>query len=89
LTPSDEGVADSTSPPVPEASPREDDRREKRRAYEAAATHLRAYRERYYPLRVLGGRPAETVTPEVTTEIERLASVAEAARVAWEATRRA
>ena len=65
-----------------------DDQLEKRRAFEAAKAHQRAYYERYYPVRVLGGRPAEVVTPEVLVEIDRLKTVSEAARVAWETARR-
>lgn len=61
-----------------------EDRLEKRKAYEAAKTHQRAYQERYYPVKVLGGRAAEAVTPEVLVEIDRLKAASEAARVAWE-----
>lgn len=61
-----------------------EDRHQKRRAYVAAQTYQRAYYERYYPVPVSGGRPAEVVTPEVLLEIERLKAVTEAARVAWE-----
>lgn len=66
-----------------------DDRIATRRAYETAKAHERGYYERYYPVRVLGGRPAEPVTAEVLTEIERLKAATEAARIAWEASRRA
>ncbi|PKN82421.1 MAG: hypothetical protein CVU47_03095 [Chloroflexi bacterium HGW-Chloroflexi-9] len=66
----------------------EEDRLAKRRAYEAARTHERAYSERYYPLHVLGARAAEVVTPEVMAEFERLKAATEAARLAWEASRR-
>ena len=62
-----------------------DDRREKRRALQTATTNHRAYYQRYYPLSVLGGRPAEPVTPEVLLEIERLEAVRDAAQAAWEA----
>ena len=66
-----------------------DDRIEKRRAYETAKAHQRGYYERYYPVQVLGGRPAEAVTAEVLVEIERLKAATESARVAWEASRKA
>jgi len=66
----------------------DDERPAKRRAYEAAKTHHRAYRERFYPLSTLGGRPAERVTDEVLAEITRLEQVAETARLEWEAGRR-
>lgn len=62
-----------------------EERHQKRQAYVAAQTHQRAFYERYYPVRVLGGRTAEAVTPEVLLELERLKAVTEAARVAWEA----
>lgn len=61
----------------------------KRRAYEAAKTYQRSYYEKYYPVRTMGGRPAEAVTPEVLIEIERLKAATEEARAAWEAARRA
>ena len=48
------------------------DRREKRKAYEAATTHHRAYYERYYSVKLLGSRPPDPVTPEVLLEIDRL-----------------
>ena len=38
-----------------------DDQLTKRRAFEFAKAHQRAYYESYYPVRVLGGRPAEVV----------------------------
>jgi len=62
-----------------------EDRREKRKAYEAATTHHRAYHERYYPVKVLGSRPPDPVTPEVLLEIKRLKAVRDAAQAAWEA----
>lgn len=65
------------------------ERDEKRRAYEAAKAHQRAYYERFYPVRALGGRQAEEVTPEALQEIERLTAASEAARIAWEAAKRA
>ncbi|MEX1022348.1 MAG: hypothetical protein WD058_04280 [Dehalococcoidia bacterium] len=65
-----------------------DDRREKRKAYEAASTHHRAFYERYYPVPVLGGRPAEAVTPEALMEIDRLKTARDAAEAAWQAARR-
>ncbi|MCK9495357.1 MAG: hypothetical protein M0R75_07660 [Dehalococcoidia bacterium] len=65
------------------------DRDEKRRAYEAAKARQRAYYERYYPLRVLGGRSPEPVTPEVLIEIDRLTAASEAARLAYEVSKRA
>lgn len=64
-----------------------DEQHEKRRAFESAKAHQRAYYERYYPVRTMGGRPAEAVTPEVLEEIERLKAASESARVAWEASR--
>lgn len=66
-----------------------EDRQELRRAFVAAQTHERAYRERYHPDRVLGARAAEVVTPEVLLELDRLKAVTEAARVAWETPRSA
>ncbi len=66
-----------------------DDRVEKRRAYETAKAQQRGYYERYYPVQVLGGRPAEPVTAEALAEIERLKAATESARVAWEASRKA
>lgn len=63
----------------------QDDRSTKRLAYEAAKAHQRAYYEKYYPVKVLGGRPAEVVTPEVLIEIDRLKAASEGARLAWEA----
>jgi hypothetical protein len=66
-----------------------DDRIAKRRAYETAKAHQRGYYERYYPVRVLGGRAAEPVTAEVLVEIERLKTATETARVEWEASRQA
>lgn len=65
------------------------DRDDKRRAYEAAKAHQRGYFERFYPVKTLGGRAAESVTPEALAEIGRLEAASEAARVAWEASRRA
>jgi hypothetical protein len=65
-----------------------EDRREKRKAYEVASTYYRAYYELYYPAGVLGGRPAEPVTPDVLLEIERLKKNREAAQAAWEASMR-
>ena len=61
-----------------------EDRREKRRAYEAASAHHRAYYEKYFPVKVLGGKPAEPVTAEVLAEIERLKAVQDAAHEAWQ-----
>lgn len=66
-----------------------DDRREKRKAFEEATTHHRAYYERYFPTRVLGSRAADPVTPEVLLEIERLKTVRDAAKAAWDASVRA
>lgn len=60
-----------------------DERQEKRRAYEAASTYYRACYERYYPVRALGGRRPEAMTPEAMLELERLKAAREAARVAW------
>lgn len=65
----------------------DDERNERRKAYVAAKTHLRAYRERYYPGSALGARAAEIVTPDVMQELDRLTAVSEAARVAWETPR--
>ena len=56
---------------------------DRRRAYEVAKTHERAFRERFYPLQVLGGREAEAITPEVLLELARLESATEAAWLAW------
>lgn len=64
-----------------------DEQHEKRRAFESAKAHQRAYYERYYPVRTMGGRPPEAVTPEVLAEIERLKANSEEARVAWESAR--
>ncbi|MCK9486849.1 MAG: hypothetical protein M0R73_09160 [Dehalococcoidia bacterium] len=61
-----------------------EDRREKRLAYEAARAHHRGYYERHFPAKVLGARPAEPVTPEVLAEIERLKAAEEAAHKAWQ-----
>jgi len=66
----------------------DDERLVKRRAYEAAQTQHRAYRERYYPRVTLGGRPPEQVTEEVVAELARLEQASDAARLAWEAARR-
>ncbi|MDA0301887.1 MAG: hypothetical protein O2822_05115 [Chloroflexi bacterium] len=66
----------------------DDDRLTKRRAYEAAQTFHRAYRERFYPQVTLGGRPAEPVTEEVLVELARLEQASDAARREWEAARR-
>lgn len=65
-----------------------DERHEKRKAYETAGASYRAYYERHYPVRVLGSRPAEPVTPEVLVEIERLKAVRETAQADWEAAKR-
>lgn len=62
-----------------------EDRRVKRRAYEAAIAHHRGYRERYFPAEVLGARPAEPVTPEVLEEIDRLKAAEDAAYEEWQA----
>lgn len=51
----------------------------KRRAYEAAAARLRSYHERYFPLGVLGGRPALPMTPEAHLELTRLGAQRDAA----------
>ena len=64
------------------------DRREKRHAYEMAKTATRAFRERYYPLHVLGARAADPVTPEVLVELSRLEAASETARTEWEASLR-
>ena len=60
-----------------------DERTDRRRAYEVAKTHERAFRERYFPVPALGSREPEKVTPEVLAEFERLSAATEAARVAW------
>ncbi len=61
-----------------------DERRELRRAYEVAKTLERAYSETYYPVKALGSRAPEAVTPEVLRELERLKVATEAARTAWQ-----
>jgi hypothetical protein len=66
-----------------------EDSYQKRKAYVAASTYHRAYYERYYPVRVLGGRPAEPVTREALVEIDRLRAVRDAAEAAWKASLRA
>ncbi len=66
----------------------DDERLTKRRAYEAAQTQHRAYRERYYPRLTLGGRAPEQVTDEVVAELARLEQASDAARLAWESARR-
>ncbi len=63
------------------------DPNEKRKAYEAAKTHQRAYYERFHPVKVLGGRLAEAETPETTAELTRLGAATEAARIAWNESR--
>lgn len=65
------------------------ERREKRVAYEVAKTMHRAYYELYYPLSSSGAPAARTLTEEATTELARLAAVAEEARLAWESAVRA
>ena len=61
-----------------------DQRDDRRRAYEVAKTHERAYRERFYPVQASGSRDPEAITPEVLVEFERLKAATEAARVAWQ-----
>lgn len=62
-----------------------EDRIAKRRAYEAAAARLRSYHERYFPLGVLGGRPALPMTPEAHLELTRLGAERDAAFAVFQA----
>jgi len=41
-----------------------DETHQKRRAFEAAGPHYRAFYERHYPVPMLGGRVAEPITPD-------------------------
>ncbi len=66
-----------------------EERHEKRRAYEAAGAHYRAAYERYFPVRALGGPVAQPLTPEAEIELERLKTARESARIAWEQASRA
>jgi hypothetical protein len=61
-----------------------DERYEKRRAYEAAGAHYRACYEQYHPVRALGGRAAQPMTPDAEVELERLKTAWDAARITWE-----
>ncbi len=64
-----------------------DDQLAKLRAYQSAAARYRAESERYFPLEVLGARPALPMTPEAHAELGRLAAVRDAAQAAYDAGR--
>ncbi len=61
-----------------------EDRILKRRAYEAAAARLRSFHERYFPLDVLGGKPALPMTPEAHLELTRLGAERDAAHTLFQ-----
>lgn len=65
-----------------------DETHEKRRAFEAAGAHYRAFYERYYPVPTLGGPVAKPVTADALAEIERLKAAWDAAGAAWKASLR-